>query len=129
MSDDYVAWCRYSGKTIVTCDSDDDGAFKVYRGSPADEKRRRIYYQDIVYNVCRQLDKMLSWRPGHGIVCGTADEPSRGTEETLCIVLDIMERAVVALHMQNHAHLNHPTFNHCREGLCGDWYRLKEGNR
>src|ERR1043165_8676995 len=35
-SDNYVAWCRYtydeSGgiKTIVTCDSDAKGAFKVY---------------------------------------------------------------------------------------------------
>lgn len=38
--DDYVAWCRYtydsdgSIKTIVTCDSDAKGAFKVYRARP-----------------------------------------------------------------------------------------------
>lgn len=28
---EHVAWCRYSGNTIVTCDSTDEGAFKVYR--------------------------------------------------------------------------------------------------
>ena len=30
-TDDYVAWCRYTGTTIVTCDQDALGAFKVYR--------------------------------------------------------------------------------------------------
>ena len=30
--EDYVAWCRYTEHSIVTCDSDDPGAFKVYRG-------------------------------------------------------------------------------------------------
>jgi len=29
--DDYVAWVRYHGSSISTCDSDADGAFKVYR--------------------------------------------------------------------------------------------------
>lgn len=29
--DDYVAWCRYTGRSIVTCDSDAEGAFRVYR--------------------------------------------------------------------------------------------------
>lgn len=44
-ADDYVAWCRYTYdegggiKTIVTCDSDAKGAFKVYRGS--EERRGR----------------------------------------------------------------------------------------
>lgn len=31
--DDYVAWCRYTKNSIVTCDSDAPGAFKVYRHS------------------------------------------------------------------------------------------------
>ena len=31
--DDYVAWCRYTKTSIVTCDSDAPGAFKVYRHS------------------------------------------------------------------------------------------------
>jgi hypothetical protein len=39
--DDYVAWCRYQGsdesRRIVTCDSDDLGAFKVYRHHPVRE--------------------------------------------------------------------------------------------
>jgi hypothetical protein len=33
-ADDYVAWCRYNGTTIVTCDSDEPKAFKVYRHPP-----------------------------------------------------------------------------------------------
>ena len=37
-TDDYVAWCRYKfenerGTEIITCDSDAEGAFKVYRHS------------------------------------------------------------------------------------------------
>lgn len=33
MSDDYVAYLRYSNGVPVTCDSDSPGAFKVYRRS------------------------------------------------------------------------------------------------
>lgn len=40
------------------------------------EKERRIYYQDIVYHVCYALDLIDEKQPGHGIVCGTADEPN-----------------------------------------------------
>ncbi len=29
--DEYVAWCRYTNTTIVTCDSNSDNAFRVYR--------------------------------------------------------------------------------------------------
>lgn len=29
--DDYVAWVRYIDNSIQTCDSDAEGAFKVYR--------------------------------------------------------------------------------------------------
>jgi hypothetical protein len=42
-SDDYVAWCTYTYneeggiQTIVTCDSDAKGAFKVYRAIPVSE--------------------------------------------------------------------------------------------
>ena len=32
VEEDYVAWCRYTEHSIVTCDSDAPGAFKVYRG-------------------------------------------------------------------------------------------------
>src|ERR1700758_2884840 len=31
--DDYVAWVRYTKTSIVTCDSDAPGAFKVYRAA------------------------------------------------------------------------------------------------
>ena len=37
-----------------------------------DEKRRRIYYQDIVYEVCNHLDCFNN----RTTVCGTAEEPS-----------------------------------------------------
>ena len=30
-ADGYVAWLRWTGYTYETCDSDDEGAFKVYR--------------------------------------------------------------------------------------------------
>jgi hypothetical protein len=30
-AENYVAWCRYTTESIVTCDSDAQGAFKVYR--------------------------------------------------------------------------------------------------
>lgn len=29
--EDYVAWCRYENGRINTCNSDDDGAFRVYK--------------------------------------------------------------------------------------------------
>lgn len=28
---EHVAWCRYSGASIVTCDSTDEGAFRVFK--------------------------------------------------------------------------------------------------
>lgn len=40
------------------------------------EKQRRIYYQDIVYHVCYGLDLIDGQKPGHGIVCGTIEEPN-----------------------------------------------------
>jgi hypothetical protein len=51
------------------------------------EKRRRIYYQDIVYECCRLIDKAKGWRPGEGIVCGTADTPSQGLQNELQRIL------------------------------------------
>ena len=40
--------------------------------NPETEKRRRIYYQDIVYKICSILDSKLSGTT----VCGTWAEPS-----------------------------------------------------
>lgn len=41
------------------------------------EKARRIYYQDIVYDLCRQLDTLLGRKPGMGVVSGTLEAPSK----------------------------------------------------
>ena len=53
------------------------------------ERACRIYYQDIAYNVCNQLDKATgrSAMKGTGIVCGTVDEPSRQAQDVLREVL------------------------------------------
>ena len=49
-----------------------------------EEKERRIYYQDIVYTVCNFLDKIDGKRTGrNGIVCGTADSPSRAVQDRM----------------------------------------------
>jgi hypothetical protein len=41
LEDKYVGWCRYKGngdqKAFVTCNSDDPGAFKVFRESVIEE--------------------------------------------------------------------------------------------
>jgi hypothetical protein len=46
------------------------------RARAENEKKWRIYYQNIVYAVCRELDKMI---PGV-TVCGTLLEPSSDVE-------------------------------------------------
>lgn len=48
-----------------------------------DEKRRRIYYQNIVYHVCNSLDAIDHKQPGAGIVCGTVDEPSTAVQDRM----------------------------------------------
>ena len=45
----------------------------------AAEKKRRIYYQDIVYSVCNVLD-IDDRHSGNVIVCGTAEEPCSDVE-------------------------------------------------
>lgn len=58
------------------------------------EKARRIYYQQIVYDVCNRLDRVLgnSVTEGTGIVCGTKDAPSRETQDSLDWVFSNMEK-------------------------------------
>lgn len=46
----------------------------------AAEKKRRMHYQHIVYNVCNMLDQIDGRHPGNGIVCGTAEEPHSDIE-------------------------------------------------
>jgi hypothetical protein len=52
------------------------------RARAENEKKRRIYYQNIVYAVCRELDKMI---PGV-TVCGTLLEPSSDVELRMAAV-------------------------------------------
>lgn len=49
------------------------------------EKRARLYYQKIVYAVCRALDAIDGYcvASGKGIVCGTAETPSDQVEKRL----------------------------------------------
>ena len=46
------------------------------RDPDVSEKGKRIYYQSLVYGTCNTLDRLAGSKPGHGIVCGTAGEPS-----------------------------------------------------
>lgn len=49
------------------------------------EKQRRIYYQNIVFNVCGQLDDAMGNHisRGTGIVCGTVDRPTTEVQDSL----------------------------------------------
>ena len=53
-------------------------------GAPDTEKARRIYYQDIVYAVCNQLDRIFLGR----VVCGTVDSPSTKVQELMTKLAD-----------------------------------------
>lgn len=46
------------------------------------EKKWRLYYQEIVYAVCNLLDT-----PGNTVVCGTVEEPSMEVEDRVCELL------------------------------------------
>ena len=50
-----------------------------------EEKDRRVYYQDIVYAVCQQLDEAFARRVhrGEGVVCGTVESPSKQVQELM----------------------------------------------
>lgn len=57
-------------------------------GRADDERRRRVYYQNIVYAVCRLID------PGeHKIVCGTVDEPSTQVQDCVRGLVERGDRA------------------------------------
>ena len=49
------------------------------------EKDRRVYYQNIVYAVCRELDRAFSKRitHGEGTVCGTVEHPSTEVQDLM----------------------------------------------
>ncbi len=45
----YVAWCRYTDKSIVTCDSDAEGAFRVYRHADSNRVHLLEKYEAAVH--------------------------------------------------------------------------------
>jgi hypothetical protein len=55
-----------------------------------EEKRRRVYYQDIVYAVCNELDRAFAKRVtrGEGTVCGTVDSPTTQVQDLLRELVD-----------------------------------------
>lgn len=60
-----------------------EGASGVKDATEATELDRRIYYQNIVYDVCNALDRIFSKRPGRGVVCGTVENPSSQVQELM----------------------------------------------
>jgi hypothetical protein len=53
-----------------------------------EEKRRRIYYQDIVYRIANALDILHGRKPEQGVLVGTVNEPSHAVEreiKELCV--------------------------------------------
>lgn len=56
----------------------------------SEEKRRRVYYQDIVYAVCNQLDRAFGKlvTRGEGTVCGTVDQPSTQVQDLVKELVD-----------------------------------------
>lgn len=51
------------------------------------EKDRRVYYQDLVYEVCRLIDVANGNMPGKGIVCGTIEEPSTQLQQAVTVLI------------------------------------------
>jgi len=58
------------------------------------EKARRIYYQDIVYKSCNQLDRAFgrSVREGTGIVCGTLEHPATEVQDGITALREERDR-------------------------------------
>lgn len=56
----------------------------------ADENKRRIYYQDIVYAVCRELERAFAMRihRGEGVVCGTVESPTTQVQDLMKELVD-----------------------------------------
>lgn len=54
---DYVAWCRYTATTIITCDSDAENAFRVYRRTDdPDTMAKFCRMSDCLDNIRKILD-------------------------------------------------------------------------
>ena len=70
-----------------------DDAFHTLETENVAEKKRRIYYQDIVYDACNQLDQFQ--RSGgrsksERIACGTVNAPCKEVQEALRAALTTM---------------------------------------
>ena len=91
--DDYVAWCRYAKRTIVTCDSDAEGAFRVYRRSqwiPVSERLPPAAYSVPVWVTggrlhlgCNFLDVGTYFGPEQGWRTGMRKEDGSVTDEKI----------------------------------------------
>ena len=55
-TDDYVAWCRYAATTIVTCDSDAENAFKVYRRGDSETMAKFNQMANCLDDIRKLLD-------------------------------------------------------------------------
>jgi hypothetical protein len=49
----------------------------------ADEKKSRVYYQGLVFDVCNILDRYYGLKPGEGLVPGNARRPSTEVQDKL----------------------------------------------
>ena len=52
------------------------------------ERRQRIYYQSIVYELCLLVDRRTGAKPGEGVVCGNARNPSDGLRDAVVRLLE-----------------------------------------
>lgn len=87
---DYVAWCRYTYnseggiQSIVTCDSDAKGAFKVYRAAPSDFEQLiplRKAGRDALETI-QKLVNVLDFRTQRGVAID-ADRVASALNEAL----------------------------------------------
>lgn len=79
---------------------------KMQADEPANEKRRRVYYQDIVYAVCNELDKIL---PGT-TVCGSWAEPSTEVQERMKAIRRVLANVPAVTLIQAKEKAGYPTF-------------------
>ena len=58
------------------------------------ERKRRVYYQDIVYAVCVAIDKICERPPtkGMSLACGTAENPTTAVKDAMTGIVAMIER-------------------------------------
>lgn len=79
---------------------------RMQADEPANEKSRRVYYQDIVYAVCNELDKIL---PGT-TVCGSWAEPSTEVQERMKAIRKVLSHVPGRVLMKAKEEAGYPTF-------------------